>query len=458
MLSLPFAVMAEESAKVEFIRVDEDAAAARLQTALTRYEKDGVTVDLIGAIHIADKAYYQDLSRRFAGYDSLLFEMVGGEKFGRKPAATTEANDPPPPDDKARDQDEPPKDERKEAGQSALHQIYKMAATFLGLAGQMDQIDYNQPNFVHADLTQAEFDKMQRERGESLLGFALNAAKEGQAQKNQPDPAKLLDAMLSGKSNLMKLEIVHTLGQGDDQIGALAGESVILTDRNARCLEVLAREIKAGTRNLGIFYGAAHFNDLSKQLEEQGFKRAHQEWLTAWHIPKPKKVPKEEPGQPHAARRKAGGLSACGGRPMRLRKRAKQKVGRHLRGRWRMGKLMFSHSECTAHAHAAPEVPRHLWRLKKRAKPKVGRHLRGRWRMGKLMFSHSECAAHAHALPEVARHLWIFKLFEGVFLYPSDNVIKNRRKPINYFGHSQCVPDKGGLIEGLQEVDFCIPK
>lgn len=305
MLSLPFAALAEEPAKVEFIRVDEDAAAARLQTALTRYEKDGVTVDLIGAIHIADKAYYQDLNRRFAGYDSLLFEMVGGEKFGRQQAAAKEGDDPQVPADKAKDrdgkpEDDKPKDEKKEAGQSALHQIYKMVATFLGLTGQVDQIDYNQPNFVHADLTQAEFDKMQRERGESLLGFALKAAKEGQAQGTQPDPAKLLEAMLSGKSNLVKLEIVHTLGQGDDQIGALAGESVILTDRNARCLEVLAREVKTGTKNLGIFYGAAHFSHLSKQLEEQGFKRAHQEWLTAWDIPKPKKAPKEEPA-PEAA-------------------------------------------------------------------------------------------------------------------------------------------------------------
>lgn len=290
-MSLPCAATADEPAKVEFIRVDEDAAAARLQTAVTRYEKDGVAVDLIGAIHIADQAYYKELGRRFEGYDRLLFEMVGGEKFGRQAPAKAKA----PAADPAAKPEPEPKKPAKEAGQSALHQIYKMVATFLGLTGQMEQIDYTKPNFVHADLTQAEFEKMQADRGESLLGFALKAAKDGQQAKHQPDPDKLLKAMLSGKSNLMKLEIVHTLGQGDDQIGALAGESVILTDRNARCLEVLERELKGGSRKVGVFYGAAHFTDLSKRLEERGFKRTNQEWLTAWDIPKPKEAPQPAP-------------------------------------------------------------------------------------------------------------------------------------------------------------------
>ena len=65
----------------DFIRVDEDESAARLQTAVTRFEKDGAAVELIGAVHIADKKYYQTLSTRFEGYDAVLFEMIGGEKF-----------------------------------------------------------------------------------------------------------------------------------------------------------------------------------------------------------------------------------------------------------------------------------------------------------------------------------------------------------------------------------------
>ena len=70
--------VAEVEEPTDFIRIDEDDKAARLQTSVTRYEKEGVTVDLIGAVHIGDKKYYEDLNRSFEKYDVLLFEMVGG--------------------------------------------------------------------------------------------------------------------------------------------------------------------------------------------------------------------------------------------------------------------------------------------------------------------------------------------------------------------------------------------
>jgi hypothetical protein len=256
----------------DFIRVEEDAASARLETAITRYEKDGASVELVGAIHIADRAYYQALGKRFATYDELLFEMIGGEKLAAKPVP-----------------DETPAPKKDDL--SGLHRIYDMAARFLQLTGQMDQIDYTAANFVHADLTLAEFAKMQSDRGESLIGFALAAGKADENAPNPLDPKKLLRAILSGSPAAVKLQLVHTLGQGADQIAALTGESVVVTDRNARCMEVLARELAAGHTNLGIFYGAAHFPDMEKRLLEMGFTRTRQEWLTAWDIPKPAAKP-----------------------------------------------------------------------------------------------------------------------------------------------------------------------
>ena len=35
-----------------------------------------VTVDLIGAVHIGDVAYYAAAQRRFEQYDALLYELV----------------------------------------------------------------------------------------------------------------------------------------------------------------------------------------------------------------------------------------------------------------------------------------------------------------------------------------------------------------------------------------------
>jgi hypothetical protein len=265
LIALSVAAQAEN-----FIRVDEDDKAARLQTAVTRYERDGASVELLGAVHIADKAYYGKLNERFKGYDAVLFEMIGGENLEQKAAADGNQD------------------------LSGLHKIYDMVAKFLNLTGQLQSVDYTAPNLVHADLTLEEFSRMQEERGESLLGFALKAGKDAPENAKQPDPTKLLAAMLSGKSDLVKLEIVHTLGQGDDQIAAFAGESVIISDRNRRCLEVMERELAAGKRKLGVFYGAAHFPDMEKRLLEMGFKRVRQEWLTAWDIPKENPEPKPE--------------------------------------------------------------------------------------------------------------------------------------------------------------------
>ncbi len=266
-----------------FIRVDEDDAAARLQTAVTRYQKDNASVELIGAVHIADKAYYRNLDERFKSYDAVLFEMIGGEKLAAAPEEAPV--------------DAPPAKEEL----SGLHKMYDMVAKFLNLSGQMDSINYKAPNFVHADLTYEEFARMQKERGESVLGFALKASKEAPEPAKQPDPTKLLAAMLSGKSDLVKLEIIHTLGQGDDQIAAFAGESVIISDRNQRCMEVIQREVLSGKKNLGVFYGAAHFPDLEKRLLDAGYKRIQQDWLTAWDIPKQEAKPAAAKDQKDAA-------------------------------------------------------------------------------------------------------------------------------------------------------------
>jgi hypothetical protein len=203
--------------KTEYIRVVEDGDAARLQTSIATLEKDGVRVDLIGAIHIADAAYYKTLNQTFTQYDSLLFEMVGGEKLtvGEKPKETAP--------------------EEEKSSLSGLRDVYAMVAKFLGLSGQSEVIDYQAKNFVHADLSMAEFTEKQKQRNESLLGLALKAGAAPAATKTkQPDGTRLMAAMLMGNSNLMKLELIHTLGQGDDQISMFAGDTVIVTDRNER--------------------------------------------------------------------------------------------------------------------------------------------------------------------------------------------------------------------------------
>lgn len=252
----------------DFIRVKETDDRAKLQTAVFGYEKNGVRVDLVGAIHLADRRYYEFLNSYFENYGVLLFEMVGGERLGGgvKPQVIEEPE--------------------KEDNLAGLRTIYETMEKALGLTGQAGLIDYAAENFVHADLTMEEFETLQRERGESLLGFMIEAGLNAEKPSREPNSLNLMRGMLTGRSDLVKLELMHTMAEGDRQIDSIAGENVIIDDRNAKCMEVLAEQIADGEKNIGIFYGAAHFPDMERRLEEMGFKKVSTKWLTAWSVPK----------------------------------------------------------------------------------------------------------------------------------------------------------------------------
>ena len=64
--------------------------------------------------------------------------------------------------------------------------------------------------------------------------------------------------------------------------GCATGDFV---DRNAAALKVLQKQLAAGKKRIGIFYGAAHLPDLEKHLvEDFGLARGSQQWLTAWDL------------------------------------------------------------------------------------------------------------------------------------------------------------------------------
>ncbi len=251
-----------EKKATDFIRVDRTKEKVLLQPAAVTYQKNDIKVTLLGAVHIADKAYFADLNQRFKSYDRLLFEMIGGDQIAKIKKQEAEGLKP---------------------KSSVLASTYKLVSSFLKLADQKSEIDYLAKNFVHADLTMAEYQKLQKERDESLLSFALDAAQNADP-KNQPSTLSLMTALMTGNSDKAKLLLIDALAGGDEAMAGLVNPSVIITDRNAKALEVLSAEIKKGHKNLGIFYGAAHFPDMEKSLLEQGYKKTKQEWLTAWSV------------------------------------------------------------------------------------------------------------------------------------------------------------------------------
>ena len=285
----PEAVEATEVAAEapEFIRVEETETATQLQTAVVRFTKGEASVELVGAIHIADRKYYEALNQRFEGYEALLYEGIGGDKPAAAPEPAEAAGEEEAAEEAPVDEIPAAKVPAKKEKLDGLHGAYESGAKWLGLAYQMKVIDYRKANFVHADLSMAEFTALQQERGESLLGFMLKSGlKKPDKPVKEPSSLKLLVSLVRGDKNGLKRELVHTLGAGDDQVAALAGDNVIIGDRNAKCLEVLDREVLAGKKKLGIFYGAAHFPDMEKRLVEGGWTKAGTEWMTAWEIGK----------------------------------------------------------------------------------------------------------------------------------------------------------------------------
>src|SRR5689334_23610345 len=66
------AAASHAAALPDYIRFTEDPAGARLEVAIRKFTlPSGQRLDLVGAVHIADASYYQEINRRFPSYDSV---------------------------------------------------------------------------------------------------------------------------------------------------------------------------------------------------------------------------------------------------------------------------------------------------------------------------------------------------------------------------------------------------
>ena len=94
--------------------------------------------------------------------------------------------------------------------------------------------------------------------------------------------------MLSaGQDDSLKTLIAYEMtdmGQLQDVLGEDSG-SAIIGARNQRAIDVLQREIAAGAKRIGIFYGVAHMPDLEERLLDQaGLEYEKTTWVDAWQL------------------------------------------------------------------------------------------------------------------------------------------------------------------------------
>lgn len=264
-------VAAPALADPDFVRVDDDldGAPRALQLAIASYSpaegERGLTVDLIGAVHIGDAAYYQALNERFDTYDVLLYELV---------APTGTRPDP-------------------DGGHGGLLSgAQRGMRSMLDLTFQLDEIDYGKPNFVHADLSPKEVRQAMAERDESLytyfwkLFFASvdEYARDPLGLKN----AEMLTAMLQdGQDNAFKVMVAYEMTDFEKMQDILGddADSTIVGARNQRAIEVLRDRLDQGSTRIGIFYGVAHMPDFEQRLiNELQFERTGTEWVDAWDL------------------------------------------------------------------------------------------------------------------------------------------------------------------------------
>jgi len=272
MIALVFVVASAASGETTttFARVveDERLQPLALQMAIVTYvptdsSKD-LSVDLISAIHIGDLTYYADLNDRFSNYDALLYELIAPEG-----AEVLQADD-------------------RHKGVLSTTQLGM--TKLLGLTFQLDEIDYDKANLVHADLSPKELRQSMEERDESLYVYFWRIFF-ASVDEYARDPLgmkdwQLLSAMLeSGQNNSLKTMVAYEM-TNMDKVRDIFGDdsnSAIIGARNQRVIEVLQSQLRSGAKRIGIFYGVAHMQDIeARLLETVGLTYHKTVWVDAW--------------------------------------------------------------------------------------------------------------------------------------------------------------------------------
>ncbi len=264
----------EPSAFIRFLPGSEEWQ-GRLQTAITSYRnEDGVSVELVAALHIADAEYYEFLNDYFSSRDEVLYELVADPEDRPTPGSVQAT--------------------------SSISFVQVALANFLQVSFQLQAVDYSPANFVHADLSPEELLEIMAAKDESFFSmfFSLAMAQmesEQAALENGAEPSaltliSLINAMLADDhTSAFKYLFAEELGRAE---GLMIGPGVedqltILGERNRVALEVLEESLALGNgRRISIFYGAAHMPGLERvMLSELGFSKTAQRWITAWEIP-----------------------------------------------------------------------------------------------------------------------------------------------------------------------------
>lgn len=273
----PVETEADKPAPPKFLRLtrSDEGELQSMDTAVVHYKPgaeakvpNDVSVDLIGAVHVGERSYYDELNRRFEDYDVVLYELVAPEGT-RVPQG---------------------------GGPRSGHPVGMLQdgmKQMLGLEHQLECVDYQKKNLVHADMSPEQFADTMRDRGENFFTMFFrmmghNMAQQGKNPTQELSLFDLLRAMRDPKqSYVLKRLMAEQFENLEGMSDALSGPngSTILTERNRVALETLREQIDAGHKRIAVFYGAAHLPDMEKRLADDfGLERKGESWVEAWSL------------------------------------------------------------------------------------------------------------------------------------------------------------------------------
>jgi len=266
---------AEPDAGNPYIRISrtEEKKPKALETSIVRFEglpgtsHEGRSVDLVGVVHIGQKEYYDEISRRLADYDVVLYELVAPDGTRIRP-------------------------EDLQRRRSVLASMQTGMKDMLNLEYQLEHIDYMSENFRHADMSPDEFAEDMKSRGDGLVKMFARMMGAGLASQagSGGDVGMLMALMSENRSMMLKQSMAKQLIDVDVAVAGLddaSGENTLIKGRNRKAFEVLKEELAAGKKKVAVFYGAGHLDDMGQRLENDfQMVRRSSEWLQAWDLQK----------------------------------------------------------------------------------------------------------------------------------------------------------------------------
>ncbi len=287
----------EKKQETQWFRLQyENNAPVELQTSIVRFageftnsegQTNPVSVDLIGAIHLADAAYYEQLNKAFAEYDVVVFELVAPKGTDIKALVEEE---------RAAKEKAKEKNEKERIDPLDFVSFSQVAMSrMLDMVYQMDGVDYAADNLRRGDIDAEDFVGKLISNGD-VENFVVDTFFDSFYNKALGQTEGWTVALLFAKDRKLTLKRLFAIelyksaeqdvksgsGEGDEE----ERENVIIHLRNEKAIAAARKELENGKTKLAIFYGAAHLPDLARRLEtEFGLKRDQEpRWLTAWEM------------------------------------------------------------------------------------------------------------------------------------------------------------------------------